>query len=72
MALSDINGKGDPWSCGGLMLQGRGMLEGLGRGGWVGEHPHKGKEEGGEGSCGEKRKKKDKALQPFFNISTFL
>ena len=37
MALSDIIGKGGPWSCGGLMLQCRGMLEWWGRSGWVGE-----------------------------------
>jgi hypothetical protein len=27
MAFSGNNGRGGPWSCGGLMSQGRGMLE---------------------------------------------
>ena len=30
-----------PWSCEGLMLQCRGMVEQLGRNGWVGEHTHR-------------------------------
>jgi hypothetical protein len=33
MTLSDINGRGDPWSCGGLVPQHRGMLERWGRSG---------------------------------------
>jgi hypothetical protein len=36
LALSDVNGAGDPWSCGGLMPQNRGMLELWIRSGWVG------------------------------------
>ena len=53
MALSDINGRGGPWPCGGLMPHLSGMLEVLaGEGKWVGEHPHRGKGVGGEGSCG--------------------
>lgn len=35
------------------MPQCRGVLEGWSMRGWVGrEHPHRGKEEGGEGGCG--------------------
>ena len=33
MALSDINGRGDPWSCVVLMPQNRGILELWGRSG---------------------------------------
>jgi hypothetical protein len=35
-ALSGINGRGGPWSCEGLVPQGRGMLGQCGRNGWVG------------------------------------
>jgi len=34
------------------MPQSRRMLEWWGRRGWVGEHPHRGEGEGGEGGCG--------------------
>lgn len=37
---------GSPWSCGGVMPQHRD-----GRG-WIGEHPHRGKEEGRDGESG--------------------
>ena len=36
MILSDINGRGGPWSCGGLIPQCRGMLEGCVRKGVAG------------------------------------
>ena len=39
--------KGRSWSCGGLMPQHRGLLDG-----WVGEHPHRGKGEGRKRDCG--------------------
>jgi hypothetical protein len=49
--VSDINGRGGPWFCGGLMLQGRRMLEWWGGSGWgLGEHSHRGKGEGGGGN----------------------
>ena len=59
MALSDINGHRDSWSCGGLMPQSRWMLEAV-RLVWMGgsgKYPHRDKREGGEradrmGSCG--------------------
>jgi hypothetical protein len=41
IALSDITGRGVPWSCGGLMTKGRGMLGCWGRSGCVGECPHR-------------------------------
>jgi hypothetical protein len=47
IAISDIDVRGGLWSCGGLMPQCRGMLEGWGRRGLVGEHHHRGKGEGG-------------------------
>ena len=38
MALSNISGIEDTWSCGDLMLQCMGMLERVGE--WIEEHPH--------------------------------
>ena len=35
MALSDINGRGGPWFCGGWMPQHKGMQEGWSERGWV-------------------------------------
>ena len=57
MALSGISGRGDPWSCGGMMHKCWGLLERSGGRGWVGEHPHRGKgrkerEVVGWGACG--------------------
>jgi hypothetical protein len=58
MAMSNINGRGVPWSCGSLILPQRGMLEQWGGEGWVSEHPHRGKGDGkdtgyGMGDCGK-------------------
>jgi len=48
-----FSGRGGPWSCEGLMPQCGGCWSGgVGKDGWVGEHPHGGKEEGGKGRCG--------------------
>jgi hypothetical protein len=53
MVLSEINGRRGPWSCEGLMPQCRGMQKVWGGRGWVGgDHPHRGKGEGRERSCG--------------------
>lgn len=52
MALSDITGTGGPWSCGDLMPQHRGIMEGgVGEAEWVGKKSHRGKEEGRERGC---------------------
>ena len=45
--MSDINERGDPWFCGGLTPQHKGMLLQWSRR-WGGEHPHRGKGEEGE------------------------
>jgi hypothetical protein len=47
MALSNISGIEDTWSCGDLMLQCMGMLERVGE--WIEEHQHRGKGEGVRG-----------------------
>jgi hypothetical protein len=56
MALSDINGRGGPWSCGCLMPLCRGMLEQWGgRNGWVSTLMYAkggGRERCGMGVCG--------------------
>ena len=51
--MSDIYGRGGPWSCVGLITQVGGCWRGeAGEGEWVREHPHRGIGNGGEGGCG--------------------
>jgi hypothetical protein len=56
MALSDINGRGAPWSFGELLPQHKGILQQWGGRGWVGwsapSQKQKGKEKGQMYVCG--------------------